>query len=308
MGEQAIRIGLIGFGTIGTGVVKLLQRQRAAIRERLGVDARPGAHRRHRHATRPRREAGARGAGRRRPAHPRRSDHRRRHRADGRHRARRGASCSRRIAAGKDVVTANKALLAHHGDEIFRAAEKRGGRGRLRGQRRRRHPDHPHAARKGLCGDRNQAVYGIVNGTSNFILSRMSDAGGEFADVLKRRPGRRPGGGRSVLRRRRHRRRAQADAAHPARLRRRACPSRTCGVEGIRHVSQADIAFAREFGYVIKSLAVAKRAGDRIEASVQPDDGAAARIRWPTSTARSTPSPCTARRSARACTSAPAPA
>jgi homoserine dehydrogenase len=267
VGEQAIRIGLIGFGTIGTGVVKLLQRQRAAIRDRLGVtldlvrvadiDTR--------------RDRGVKlargvlvGDARRILDDPT---------IDIVIELMGGTGIARRfvleaLAAGKDVVSANKALLAHHGDEVFRAAEKRGAEVGFEASVGGGIPI-IRTLKEGLCGDRNQAVFGIVNGTSNFILSKMSDAGGEFADVLRS---------------------AQADglaeadpsfdvdgidAAHKLTLLIQLAfgvrvPFKQISVEGIRHVSQADIAFAREFGCVIKSLAVAKRAGDRIEASVRP--------------------------------------
>src|SRR5258708_25704034 len=87
------------------------------------------------------------------------------------------------LAAGKDVVTANKALLAAHGAEIFRAAGKAslaigfeasvgGGVPIIR------------TLREALAGDRQRAVYGIVNGTCNSILSMMTESGAEFADAL----------------------------------------------------------------------------------------------------------------------------
>lgn len=267
MGQRAIRIGLIGFGTIGTGVVKLLQQQRHMLRDKVGVvlelvrvadiDTR--------------RDRGvklARGVlvsnARAILDDPG---------IDIAVELMGGTGLARQfvldaIAAGKDVVTANKALLAHHGAVIFRAAETAGveigfeasvggGIPIIR------------TLKEGLCGDRNVAVYGIVNGTSNYILSRMSDAGGEFAAVLKAAQA----GGL-----------AEADpsfdvdgidAAHKLALLIQLAfgmrvPFAAIRVEGIRHVSQADIAFAREFGYVIKPLAVAKRIGEHIEAAVRP--------------------------------------
>jgi len=267
VGDNAIRIGLIGFGTIGSGVVKLLQRNRSAIRQKLGVDL-DLVRIADIDTTRDRGVKLARGVlvpdARIVLEDPR---------LDIVIELMGGTGAARRfvleaIAQHKDVVTANKALLAHHGTEIFAAAARAGveigfeasvggGIPIIR------------VLKEGLGADRNLAVYGIVNGTSNYILSRMSAEGGEFADVLRA---------------------AQADglaeadpsfdidgidAAHKltlliqlalgARL-----PIEQIPVEGIRHVSQADIAFAREFGYAIKSLAVAKRAGDRIEAAVRP--------------------------------------
>lgn len=267
MSERAIRVGLIGFGTIGTGVVKLLQRQRGAIREALGI----GVELVRIADIDTRRDRGVRlakgvlvGDAVRILGDPT---------IDVVVELMGGTGLARRfvldaLAAGKDVVTANKALLAHHGEEVFRAAERGGceigfeasvggGIPIIR------------TLKEGLCGDRNRAVYGIVNGTCNYILSRMSDGAGEFAAVLRA---------------------AQADglaeadpsfdvdgvdAAHKLTLLIQLAfgvrlPFKQISVEGIRHVSQADIAFAREFGFAIKSLAVAKRHGDRIEASVRP--------------------------------------
>jgi homoserine dehydrogenase len=263
----AVRLGLIGFGTIGTGVVKLLQRNRSSIREKLGaaldlvriadvdVETDRGV----------RLPAGMLGPDARAvlgdPA------------IDIVIELVGGTGVARRfvleaIAAGKDVVTANKALLAHHGEEIFAAAERRGVEVGFEASVGGGIPI-IRTLREALAGDTNQAVYGIVNGTSNYILSRMSAGGGEFGAVLER---------------------AQADglaeadpsfdvdgidAAHKLSLLIQLAfgarvPFDQIPTEGIRQVSQTDIAFARDFGYVIKSLAIAKRHGDRIEARVHP--------------------------------------
>lgn len=267
MSDKSIRVGLIGFGTIGTGVVKLLQRQRGAIREKLGI----GLDLVRIADVDTRRDRGVKlgkgvlvGDAKLILGDPG---------IDIVIELMGGTGLARRfvleaLAAGKDVVTANKALLAHHGDEIFRAAEKGGSEILFEASVGGGIPI-IRTLKEGLCGDRNQAVYGIVNGTSNYILSRMSEGAGEFAEVLRS---------------------AQADglaeadpsfdvdgidAAHKLTLLIQLAfgvrlPVKEVSVEGIRHVSQADIAFAREFGYAIKSLAVAKRRGDRLEASVRP--------------------------------------
>jgi len=88
------------------------------------------------------------------------------------------------LEAGKDVVTANKALLAESGDEIFRTAAKSG---RSVGFEASVGGGVPimRTLREALAGDRQRAVYGIVNGTCNSILSMMTDAGTEFADALR---------------------------------------------------------------------------------------------------------------------------
>ena len=88
------------------------------------------------------------------------------------------------LAAGKDVVTANKALLADDGAEIFPAAAKTG---RAIGFEASVGGGIPiiRTLREALAGDHQRAVYGIVNGTCNSILSMMSDDGSSFADALR---------------------------------------------------------------------------------------------------------------------------
>src|SRR5713226_278570 len=172
------------------------------------------------------------------------------------------------IAAGKDVVTANKALLAEHGEEIFRAADKAGlavgfeasvggGVPIMR------------ILREALAGDRQRAVYGIVNGTCNSILSMMTDAGSEFADALRQAQ-------ESGL--------AEADPAldiegHDAAHKLCLLVTLAFGVllkptkvytEGISRVTLADINYARQLGYTIKLLAIAKDDDGVIEARVHP--------------------------------------
>ena len=264
---QTVRIGLIGFGTIGTGVVKLLHTESRRVRAKLGfalelariadIDTRT--------------DRGVRLArGLLVSDAAQVLDDPNIHiviELVG------GTTIARRfvrdaIAKGKDVVTANKALLALHGAELVAAAEREGvhlgfeasvggGIPIIR------------TLREGLAADRQRAIYGIVNGTSNYILSRMTRDGGEYEQVLKE---------------------AQAnglaeanptfdvdgiDAAHKLCLLIQlafGCRVRFAdiAVEGIRQITQADIAFAAEFGYVIKSLAIAKDDGVRIEARVHP--------------------------------------
>ncbi|HVN90382.1 MAG TPA: homoserine dehydrogenase [Candidatus Binataceae bacterium] len=172
------------------------------------------------------------------------------------------------LDAGKDVVTANKALLAECGEELFKLAQKHG---RAIGFEASVGGGIPimRTLREALAGDRQRAVYGIVNGTCNSILSMMSDAGAEFADALKEAQ-------RTGL--------AEADptldieghdAAHKLCL----LVTLAFGVslkpaqvytEGISRVSRADIDYARELGYTIKLLAIAKDDSGKIEARVHP--------------------------------------
>jgi homoserine dehydrogenase len=172
------------------------------------------------------------------------------------------------LAAGKDVVTANKALLAIYGAEIFRAAAKAGlavgfeasvggGVPIIR------------TLREALAGDRQRAVYGIVNGTCNSILSMMSDSGAEFADALAQAQASGLAEADPTLDIEGH------DAAHKLCL----LVTLAFGVslkpsqvhtEGISRVTLADINYARELGYAIKLLAIAKDDNGAIEARVHP--------------------------------------
>jgi homoserine dehydrogenase len=172
------------------------------------------------------------------------------------------------IESGKDVVTANKALLAEHGDRIFKTAASRG---RFVGFEASVGGGIPiiRTLREALAGDRQRAVYGIVNGTCNYILSTMAESGAEFADVLAQAQ-------QSGL--------AEADpsldvgghdAAHKLALLVTlafgvAVKPRQVHTEGITHVTMQDIAYAREFGFAVKLLAIAKSDGSAIEARVHP--------------------------------------
>lgn len=172
------------------------------------------------------------------------------------------------VRQGKSVVTANKALLAESGPEIAGAvlaagvdlgfeASVGGGIPIIR------------AMREGLAANRIHAIYGIINGTCNYILSKMTDEGKEFADVLAEAQ-------KIGL--------AEADpsfdidgidSAHKLSIlvwlaTGGTVPLKEIYVEGIRDVSALDIAFAREFGYRIKLLAIAKEKGSGVEVRVHP--------------------------------------
>jgi homoserine dehydrogenase len=172
------------------------------------------------------------------------------------------------LRAGKDVVTANKALLAEHGDEIFGAAAKTG---RTIGFEASVGGGIPimRTLREALAGDRQRDVYGIINGTCNSILSMMSDSAAEFADALKDAQASGLAEADPTMDIEGH------DAAHKlcllvtlafgVRLK----PSQV-HTEGISRVSLADINYARELGYMIKLLAIAKDDDGMIEARVHP--------------------------------------
>jgi homoserine dehydrogenase len=268
--RDPIGVGLIGFGTIGTGVAKVLQRNAAVIEQRLGFPLRlvriadldtetdrgvplEGVHF----------DADAQGL----IADPK--VHIVIELIGGYDAALKLSLMA--IDAGKHVVTANKALLALHGKAIFDAANRKGvdvafeasvggGIPILR------------SLREGLVANRIQSIYGIMNGTTNYVLTEMEKTGEDFEVVLKR---------------------AQelgyaeadptfdvegVDAAHKlailtamaygAEITFKEIPT-----EGISGIHPLDFEAAKEFGYRIKLLGIAKAHGEnaeRIEVRVHP--------------------------------------
>ena len=172
------------------------------------------------------------------------------------------------IEAGKHVVTANKALLAVHGTEIFAAASRKGVMVMFEAAVAGGIPIIK-SLREGLSANRIHWIAGIINGTTNFILSEMRDKGLDFDVVLKQ---------------------AQAlgyaeadptfdiegvDAAHKAAL----MSAMAFGVpvqfdkayvEGITRLSAADIKYAEQLGYRIKLLGITKKTDKGIELRVHP--------------------------------------
>lgn len=172
------------------------------------------------------------------------------------------------IAAGKHVVTANKALLALHGEEIFDAAVRKGvdvgfeasvggGIPVIR------------ALTEGLAGNTIESIYGIINGTSNYILSRMTHEGHSFEEVLT--DAQRAGY-------------AEADptfdvdgidSAHKLAILVNLAYGTPVNfkdiyTEGITNITPIDIAYAKQFGFTIKLLGIAKLVEGEIEARVHP--------------------------------------
>jgi len=172
------------------------------------------------------------------------------------------------IAHGKHVVTANKALLAKHGNRIFAAAQKKGVMVAFEASVGGGIPIIK-ALREGLAANRIEWIAGIINGTSNFILSEMRDKGSSFADALRE------------AQRRGY---AEADptfdiegidAAHKLTI----LSALAFGIpmqfakaytEGISKLTQADIGYAEELGYRIKLLGITRRAKRGIELRVHP--------------------------------------
>ena len=263
-----VRIGLLGLGTVGAGVAKILAAQRAMLEERAGCRLTLAAIG-DTDLTRPREGLDI-------ARLPMTSDAGRVLDAPdiqivielvgGLEPAR--TFVLRALRAGKHVVTANKALLAHHGAELYEEARKRGvtlafeaavagGIPLIR------------AVRDGLPANRILSAFGIVNGTCNYILSKMTDEGLDFSMVLKE---------------------AQAqgyaeadptfdiegmDSAHKLQILvmlafRTAVDLKQIHTEGITRVTAQDIAYARELGYRIKLLAIAKASDGAVEVRVHP--------------------------------------
>ncbi len=264
---QEIKVGLLGFGTVGTGVVRLLQQNSSIVQEKLGAKLTLK-----RIAVRDTKKV--RGValepgvvtddfesvladpeisliveliGGYRPALE---------------------YVLRAIENGKHVVTANKALLALHGEEIYAAASRK--RVEIRYEAAVGGGIPVLSAIKGnMAANRFGTVLGILNGTCNYILTRMSREGADFATVLKN---------------------AQElgyaeadptfdiegiDTAHKLSLLVTLCFGTRVNfkdiyTEGISSLSALDFEYATRFGYRIKLLAIGKRDGDRIEARVQP--------------------------------------
>jgi len=176
--------------------------------------------------------------------------------------------CRAALEAGKPVVTANKAMLAHHGAELARLAERAGVALAYEAAVAGGIPI-VKSLREGLAGNGIARVSGILNGTCNFILTTMRETGRDFADVLAEAqalgyaeadPGIDVDG---------------VDAAHKLAL----LAALAFGgvprfdaihMEGIRHVSALDIAFAEELGYRIKLLGTARMTEHGLEQRLHP--------------------------------------
>jgi homoserine dehydrogenase len=267
-----VRIGLLGLGTVGAGVAKILEGRRAMLQERAGARLSLAAIA-DTDLTRPREGLDLRAlpmvddAGR---VLDDPSIHVVVELVGGLEPAR--TFILRALASGKHVVTANKALLAHHGAELYDEARRRGvalafeaavagGIPLIR------------AVKDGLVANRVLSLAGIVNGTCNYILSKMTDEGLDFSLVLKE---------------------AQAhgyaevdptldvegmDSAHKLQVLtslafRTFIDLKHIHTEGITRITAQDIDYARELGYRIKLLAIAKATesagGGGVEVRVHP--------------------------------------
>ena len=264
--DKSIGIGLIGLGTVGTGVLQLLQDAPSSMRRRKHVDFAI-------------RRVAVRDVGKRRevsfdpalltgdamavvgdPGVQMVVE------VSGASEAREWISAA--LKQGKDVVTANKAVLAEYGEELFAlaldneadlmfGASVAGGIPIIR------------SLRTGLVANKVESLYGILNGTTNYILTQMSRDAGEYADILKvaqEKGFAEPDPTMDV---------SGMDAAQKLAILCRIafhCTSTAGDIfcEGIERIERQDIEYARELGYTIKLLAIAKHAGDQVEARVHP--------------------------------------
>ena len=172
------------------------------------------------------------------------------------------------LRKGKHVVTANKALLAEHGNELFREAGERGKNIYFEASVGAGIPIIK-SIKEGLVANKFSSIFGIVNGTSNYVLTKMSKEGCTFANAIAA---------------------AQAkgfaekdptfdiqgiDSAHKLVLLTylafgKIVNMKDIFIEGISQISAADIAYAKELGYEIKLLAIAKKEADELEVRVHP--------------------------------------
>lgn len=266
---SVINIGICGLGTVGQGVWKHVEGARAALESRLGVKLR--LHRASVRDLRKKRSV-------RVPADRLTTDplavatdpdiHIVCELIGGTTIAREVTLAALRL--GKTVVSANKALLCAHGPEIFAAARKHGGHFFFEASVAGGIPIIK-ALREGLVANRFGLIYGMLNGTCNYILTRMEREGLSYPEILAE---------------------AKAlgyaeadesldvegwDTAHKAAILAYLAhgtwvPTKSMLVEGITHLTQADIAYARDNGYAIKLLAVITRdfASDELFVRVHP--------------------------------------
>ncbi|MBN2403237.1 MAG: homoserine dehydrogenase [Spirochaetes bacterium] len=261
-----VNIGLIGFGTVGSGVYSLLKKNSALIKDRSGIDIRIrcicdiradelGKKIKNTAITKdwkeiisdPEIDTVVELIGGLNPAK---------------------SIVTEALRKGKNVVTANKKLLAEEGDAIFDTQKNSianlfyeasvcGGIPCIQ------------ALRDGLVGNRVDLIMGILNGTTNFILTKMEDDGLSFAEALKfaQQKGFAEADPTFDI--------EGFDAAHKLAVVSRMAFNKkinfkTIPIEGITGISRDDIIYAREMGYAIKLLGVSRLTGDKVEISVAP--------------------------------------
>jgi homoserine dehydrogenase len=175
----------------------------------------------------------------------------------------------RAIANGKHIVTANKTLLARYGREIFKAAHENNVSLLFEGSVAGGIPIIK-ALREGFAANQIQAIYGIINGTTNYILTQMSDNGTDYNQALSE----------AQAKGYAEKKDPTADVeGHDAAQKITLLTSLAYGfdmpleniyTEGITKITQKDIQYAKELGYVIKLLAISKFSEGKVEVRVHP--------------------------------------
>ena len=264
---KPVKIGILGLGTVGCGTVSVLARNAREISRRAGREIRIA-------------QASARDLKKKRPCS-----------VEGIHLVKDPYEVVRNpeievvveliggyeparelvlaaINNGKHVVTANKALIALHGNEIFAQAQKKGVMVAFEAAVAGGIPIIK-AVREGLAGNRIEWMAGIINGTCNFILTEMRDKGADFADVLKeaQRLGYAESDPTFDV--------EGIDAAHKLTI----LAAIAFGIplkfkeaytEGISKLTRVDVQYAEKLGYRLKLLGIARRTNGGVELRVHP--------------------------------------
>ncbi len=264
---KKITIGIVGFGTVGTGVIKILRNNKALINNRLGtpieikkiVDLDIKSDR----GVRLRKGVLSKNV----------KDIINDPSIDLIVELIGGVNAARSILLdaikqGKHIVTANKALLASHGLELLNAAHKRGVDIGFEGSVAGGIPIIG-ALKEGLTGNRISCILGILNGTANYILTKMTDEGGKFSDILQDAKNQGYAESDPTLDV------DGLDTTHKLSILRSIAYGTVNSyediyTEGISHIEPIDIEFARELGYRIKLLAIAREINSQVEARVHP--------------------------------------
>ncbi len=264
---KKVNIGLIGFGNIGSGVVKILRDKKSLLSEKTGLDINIKKIC-DQDITSKRNVSVDKSLLTRNPKeiiedpqidilveliggiHPARE------------------FISEALKKGKNIVTANKALLALHGQELFSEAVDKGKNIYFEASVGAGIPIIK-SLREGLVANKFNSILGILNGTSNYILSSMSKNGKTFNEALKEAKEKGFAEKDPTLDI------EGMDSAHKLILLTylafgRLVSIKDVFVEGISHISLADVNYAKELGFEIKLLAIAQREGDGLEVRVHP--------------------------------------